>query len=57
MASPTASWQPNLARRQSWNREDLKREMMLVSELGREQQGGEGMGFTEVEKKGERGDI
>lgn len=44
------SWKPNFARRQSWNREDLKREHMM-GELGKNKDEGMGTGFTEVEKK------
>jgi len=42
--SPVESWKPNLQRRQSWNREDLKREHVL-GELGKKK---DDTGFTEV---------
>jgi len=31
VTSPVESWKPNLARQQSWNQQDLKRELQLSS--------------------------
>ena len=45
--SPVASWKPNFARQQSWNREDLKREH-TAAQLGRTKEEAVGKGFTEV---------
>ena len=50
MPSPTASWKPNFARKQSWNQQDLKRKV-CVGELEAEDKKAEGKGvggFTEV---------
>jgi hypothetical protein len=47
--SPVESWKPNFARRQSWNREDLKREHVL-GELVKKREEGMGTGFTEQGK-------
>jgi len=47
--SPGESWKPNFARRQSWNREDLKREHVL-GELVKKREEGMGTGFTEQGK-------
>ena len=44
--SPTESWKPNFARKQSWNQEDLKRKVYM-SELEAKKAKGQGMGFTE----------
>ena len=45
--SPVETWKPNFARRQSWNREDLKREHVM-SQLTKKNDEGMGAGFTEV---------
>jgi len=45
--SPVESWKPNFARRQSWNKEDLKREHVMA-ELVKKKNEGMGMGFTEA---------
>jgi hypothetical protein len=42
LQSPTESWQPSFQRRQSWNQQDLKRQV-YIGELD----SGEGAGFTE----------
>jgi len=45
--SPTETWRPNFARKQSWNQQDLKREL-LISELGKEGPTSEAAGYTEM---------
>jgi len=45
LASPTETWRPTFERKQSWNPQDLKRQM-LAGELKKEGHGGQG--FTEV---------
>lgn len=44
--SPIESWKPDFTRRQSWNREDLKREHVAAQLEGGEGEG-IGTGFTE----------
>jgi hypothetical protein len=46
MPSPTTSWKPNFARKQSWNLEDLKR-MVYERDLKVKRAEGQGTGFTE----------
>ena len=50
LPSPVENWKPNIARWQSWNREDLKHEY-VVGELLKKKDEGMGTGFTEVNKE------
>ncbi len=54
LESPTGTWQPRINRTQSWNREDMKREVfkeMVEREVAVD---GEEVGYTEVEFSVER---
>jgi len=52
ITSPTETWRPNYERKQSWNQEDLKRQLMMS---GIEKVAGtevRGTGFTEAKSEG-----
>lgn len=45
--SPTETWKPNFGRKQSWNQEDLKRELMMSGIDKPKESTAAGLGFTE----------
>jgi len=49
LPSPTATWKPNYSRKQSWNQEDFKRDMMVHDLEKTVPQKDAGRGFTEME--------
>ncbi|CAG8983123.1 hypothetical protein HYALB_00004566 [Hymenoscyphus albidus] len=48
--SPNETWRPSATRRQSWDREALKREV-YVKQMGPGGGKGDGMGFTEIDEE------